>query len=319
MAVTAHVGGAHTTTRLTTRKAALTTAAVRWRALAGIGRVDKDPAFGNCRTMPENRRDHDKRPSPEALLDDAQREDRGRLKIFLGAAPGVGKTYEMLLSARAKREEGADIVVGVVETHGRKETQALLAGLEIIPRRRVDYKGTKLEEMDLDAILRRQPAIVLVDELAHGNAPGSRHPRRYRDVEELLAAGIDVHTTVNIQHIESLNDIVAQITSVRVRETVPDSIIDRADDIEVIDITPDDLIQRLKEGKVYVPQTARRALEHYFSPGNLTALRELALRRTAERVDEQLLSHMQAHAISGPWPAGDRVMVCIDEGPGGPS
>jgi two-component system sensor histidine kinase KdpD len=225
----------------------------------------------------------------------------------------------MLQSARAKRQEGVDIVVAVVETHGRKETQALLEGLEVIPRRRVDYKGATLEEMDLDAILRRRPEIVLVDELAHTNAPGSRHPKRYRDVEELLAAGIDVYTTVNIQHIESLNDIVAQITRVRVRETVPDSVIDRADDIEVIDITPDDLIQRLKEGKVYVPQTARRALDHYFSPGNLTALRELALRRTAQRVDEQLLSHMQAHAISGPWPAGDRVMVCIDEAPGGSS
>ena len=163
------------------------------------------------------------------------------------------------------------------------------------------------------------PRLVLVDELAHTNAPGSRHPKRCRDVEELLAAGIDVYTTVNIQHIESLNDIVAQITHVRVRETVPDSIIDRADDIEVIDITPDDLIQRLKEGKVYIPQTARRALEHYFSPGNLTALRELALRRTAERVDEQLLTHMQAHAITGPWPAGDRVLVCIDEGTGSAS
>jgi two-component system, OmpR family, sensor histidine kinase KdpD len=267
--------------------------------------------------MAENRRNLDKRPSPEALLENAQREAQGRLKIFLGAAPGVGKTYEMLQSARAKRQEGVDIVVGVVETHGRKETQALLEGLEVIPRRRVDYKGATLEEMDLDAILRRHPEIVLVDELAHTNAPGSRHPKRFRDVEELLAAGIDVYTTVNIQHIESLNDVVAQITSVRVRETVPDSIIDRADDIEVIDITPDDLIQRLKEGKVYVPQTARRALDHYFSPGNLTALRELALRRTAQRVDEQLLSHMQAHAIPGPWPAGDRVMVCIDEGPGG--
>jgi two-component system sensor histidine kinase KdpD len=269
--------------------------------------------------MPEKRRDHDNRPSPEALLENAQREEQGRLKIFLGAAPGVGKTYEMLQSSRAKRQEGVDIVVGVVETHGRKETEALLEGLETIPRRRVDYKGAMLEEMDLDALLRRRPEIALVDELAHSNAPGGRHPKRYRDVEELLAAGIDVYTTVNIQHIDSLNDIVAQITSVRVRETVPDSIIDRADDIEVIDITPDDLIQRLKEGKVYVPQTARRALDHYFSPGNLTALRELALRRTAQLVDEQLLSHMQAHAISGPWPAGDRVMVCIDEGPGGES
>jgi two-component system sensor histidine kinase KdpD len=269
--------------------------------------------------MPENRRDHDKRPSPEALLENAQREEQGRLKIFLGAAPGVGKTYEMLQSARAKRRDGVDIVVGVVETHGRKETEVLLEGVEVIPRRRADYKGATLEEMDLDAILRRRPEVVVVDELAHSNAPGSRHPKRYRDVEELLAAGIDVCTTVNIQHIESLNDIVAQITSVRVRETVPDSIIDRADDIELIDITPDDLIQRLKEGKVYVPQIARRALDHYFSPGNLTALRELALRRTAQRVDEQLLSHMQAHAIAGPWPAGDRVMVCIDEGPGGAS
>src|SRR5262245_31072758 len=171
--------------------------------------------------MAETRRNHDKRPSPEALLENAQREEQGRLKIFLGAAPGVGKTYEMLQSARAKRQEGVDIVVGVVETHGRRETQALLDDLEIIPRRRVAYKGATLEEMDLDAILRRRPDIVLVDELAHSNAPGSRHPKRCRDVEELLAAGIDVYTTVNIQHIESLNDIVAQITSVRVRETVP--------------------------------------------------------------------------------------------------
>src|SRR5689334_9085702 len=271
------------------------------------------------RSMAENRRNHDKRPSPEALLESAQREQRGRLKIFLGAAPGVGKTYEMLQSARAKRQDGIDVVVGIAQTHGRKETEALLEGLQVIARRRVEYKGARLEEMDLDAILRRRPEIVLVDELAHSNAPGSRHPKRFRDVEELLAAGIDVYTTVNIQHIDSLSDIVAQITLVRVRETVPDSIIDRADDIEIIDITPGDLIQRLKEGKVYVPQTARRALDHYFSPGNLTALRELALRRTAQRVDEQLLSHMQAHAIPGPWPAGDRVMVCIGEGPGGAS
>jgi two-component system sensor histidine kinase KdpD len=238
------------------------------------------------------------------------------LKIFLGAAPGVGKTYEMLQSARAKQQEKVDVVVGVVETHGRKETQALLEGLEVIPRRRITYKGHDLEEMDLDAILQRRPQLVLVDELAHTNAPGSRHPKRCRDVEELLAAGMDVYTTVNIQHIESLNDIVAQITKVRVRETIPDSIIDRADDVEVIDITPDDLIQRLKEGKVYVPKTAERALEHYFSPGNLTALRELALRRTAQTVDEQLLTHMQTHAIRGPWAAGDRVLVCIDESPG---
>lgn len=239
----------------------------------------------------------------------------GRLKIFVGAAPGVGKTYEMLQSAHARRKAGVDVVVGVVETHGRAETEALLTGLEVIPRRRIDHKGQVLEEMDLDALIARRPQIALVDELAHTNAPGSRHPKRYLDVAELLAAGIDVYTAVNIQHIESLNDVVAQITHVRVRETVPDSVFDRADAIELIDLTPDDLIQRLKEGKVYVPKQAERALEHYFSPGNLTALRELALRRTADRVDEQLLTHMQANAIAGPWAAGERILVCISEDP----
>jgi two-component system sensor histidine kinase KdpD len=267
--------------------------------------------------MVDQRRDSDQRPSPEALLEAARREERrsGRLKIFVGAAPGVGKTYEMLQQARARKQDGYDIVVGVVETHGRKETQALLDGLEIIPRKRLDYKGQSLEEMDLDAIVVRHPQIVLVDELAHTNAPGSRHPKRYLDIEELLHRGIDVYTTVNIQHIESLNDVVAQITHVRVRETVPDSVFDRADAIELVDLTPDDLIERLKEGKVYVPKQAERALEHYFSPGNLTALRELALRRTAERVDEQLLTHMQAHAIPGPWAAGERLLVCVSEDP----
>lgn len=265
--------------------------------------------------MNTDRSDRDNRPSPDALLRQAQQGSRGRLKIFLGAAPGVGKTYEMLMTAQAKRRDGVDVAVGVVETHGRKETEALLAGLEIIPRRAMAYKGHTLDEMDLDGILARRPAIVLVDELAHTNAPGSRHAKRYLDVEELLAAGIDVYTTLNIQHVDSLNDVVAKITRVRVRETVPDSIVDRADDIEIIDITPDDLIQRLKEGKVYVPRTAERAIRHYFSAGNLTALRELALRRTAQRVDEQLLNHMQAHAISGPWAVGDRLLVCVDENP----
>lgn len=231
--------------------------------------------------------------------------DPGRLKIFVGAAPGVGKTYEMLQSAHARAKAGIDVVVGVVETHGRAETEALLAGLEVIPRMR--------DEMDLDAVLARRPQLVLVDELAHTNAPGSRHPKRHLDVAELLAAGIDVFTAVNIQHIESLNDVVAQITHVRVRETVPDLVVDRADAIELIDLTPDDLIQRLKDGKVYVPAQAERALAHYFSPGNLTALRELALRRTAERVDAQLLSHMQANAIAGPWAAGERILVCVSE------
>ena len=193
-----------------------------------------------------NRPTRDSRPSPEALLAEAKQEGRGRLKIFLGAAPGVGKTYEMLAAAQAKRREGVDVVVGVVETHGRKETEALLDGLEVVPRRKIDYKGRVIEEMDLDAILARRPKLVLVDELAHTNAPGSRHPKRYLDVEELLAAGIDVYTTLNIQHVESLNDVVAQITRIRVRETVPDCVLDRADDIEVIDLTPDDLIQRLQ-------------------------------------------------------------------------
>ncbi|CAO3441184.1 DUF4118 domain-containing protein [Azospirillum endophyticum] len=257
------------------------------------------------------------RPSPDALLRQAAKEEQGRLKIFLGAAPGVGKTFEMLQTAQAKRRDGADIVVGVVETHGRRETEALVDGLEIIPRRAVEHKGHVLTEMDVDAILARRPKIVLVDELAHTNAPGGRHPKRYLDVEELLAAGIDVYSTLNIQHVESLNDVVAKITRVRVRETVPDSILDRADDIEIVDIAPDDLIQRLRQGKIYVPRTAERAIRHYFSPGNLTALRELALRRTADRVDEQLLTHMQAHAISGPWAAGERLLVCVNEDAGG--
>jgi two-component system sensor histidine kinase KdpD len=258
------------------------------------------------------------RPSPEALLAAAKQEGRGRLKIFLGAAPGVGKTYEMLLSAQARRREGVDVVVGIVETHGRRETEALLEGLDVIPRQQVEYKGHLLAEMDLDAILKRRPQLVLVDELAHTNAPGSRHPKRYLDVEEIIAAGIDVFATLNIQHVESLNDVIARITRIRVRETVPDSILDQADDIEVIDLSPEDLIKRLREGKVYVPQQAERAIRHYFSQGNLTALRELALRRTAQRVDEQLLSHMRAHAIAGPWAAGERVLACVSEAPSTP-
>ena len=227
----------------------------------------------------------------------------------------MGKTYAMLETARAKKKDGEDVVVGVVETHGRRETEELLAGLEIIPRQRIEYKGRWLEEMDLDAVIARRPQIALVDELAHTNAPGSRHPKRYLDVEELLNHGIDVYTTVNIQHIESLNDVIAQITRVRVRETIPDSVFDRADSVELVDLTPEDLIERLKEGKVYVPKQAARALEHFFSPANLTALRELALRRTAARVDEQLLTEMQARAIEGPWAAGERVLTCVSEDP----
>ena len=255
------------------------------------------------------------RPSPDALLKAAEREGRGKLKIFLGAAPGVGKTYEMLAAARRRKAEGVDVVAGLVETHGRAETEAQLVGLDVVPRRKVEYKGRALDEMDIDAILKRRPQLVLVDELAHTNAEGSRHPKRYMDVEELLTAGIDVYSTLNVQHIESLNDVVARITRIRVRETVPDRVLNAADEIELVDLTPADLIGRLNEGKVYVREQAQRALRHYFSPGNLTALRELALRRTAERVDEQMLSYMREHAIAGPWAAGERVIVCLDPSP----
>jgi two-component system sensor histidine kinase KdpD len=255
------------------------------------------------------------RPSPDALLKAAEKEGRGKLKIFLGAAPGVGKTYEMLTAARQRKAEGVDVVVGVVETHGRIETEAQLVGLEVVPRRKVDYKGRTLEEMDIDAVLKRRPKLVLVDELAHTNVEGSRHPKRYMDVEELLVAGIDVYSTLNVQHVESLNDVVARITRIRVRETVPDRVLNAADEVELVDLTPADLIARLREGKVYVREQAQRALRHYFSPGNLTALRELALRRTAERVDEQMLSYMREHAITGPWAAGERVIVCLDPSP----
>jgi two-component system sensor histidine kinase KdpD len=254
-------------------------------------------------------------PHQDTTAQPAPDPTRGRLKVLLGAAPGVGKTYEMLLDGRKRQKDGEDVVIGVVETHGRAETMALVEGLEIIPHRRIEHAGHVLDEMDLDAILARKPKLVLVDELAHTNAPRSRHPKRWLDVEDILSAGIDVFTTLNIQHVESLNDIVARITRVRVRETVPDAVLDRADDIEIVDISPADLIQRLHEGKVYVPAQAKRALNHYFSPGNLTALRELALRRTAQRVDEQLIAHMQSHAISGPWAAGERILVCVSEDP----
>ena len=234
---------------------------------------------------------------------------------FPGRAPGVGKTYEMLTQGRQRRLEGTDVVIGVVETHGRLETEALTKGFEIIPKKRGLYKGRVVAEMDLDAILQRKPQLVLVDELAHTNVEGSRHPKRYLDVEELLAAGIDVFTTVNIQHIESLNDVIAQITRIHVRETMPDAVLDEADEIELVDLTAEDLLQRLREGKVYVKAQAERALRHFFSPGNLTALRELALRRVAQHVDRDMVDYMQAHAIGGPWPASERILVCISEHP----
>ncbi|SEQ70223.1 sensor histidine kinase [Sphingobium sp. YR768] len=255
-----------------------------------------------------------RRPDPESFLRVAAQEGRGRLKIFLGAAPGVGKTYEMLTDGRQRRDAGIDVVIGVVETHGRRETEALVQHHELIPRLTVDHKGHRLGEMDVDAILARRPQLALVDELAHSNAPGSRHPKRYQDVEELLDAGIDVYSTLNIQHVESLNDVVASFTRVRVRETVPDSILEQAE-IEVVDIPPDELIERLKDGKVYIPQEASRALGHFFSKSNLTALRELALRRAAQAVDAQMLEHVRAHALAGSFAAGERIVVAVSELP----
>jgi two-component system sensor histidine kinase KdpD len=255
------------------------------------------------------------RPQPEAFLRAAAQEGRGKLKVFLGAAPGVGKTYEMLNEGMARRKAGTDVVIGIVETHGRAETEMLTHGHEIIPRRTVDYQGRVLPEMNVDAILARGPKLVLVDELAHTNAPGSRHPKRYQDVEELLDAGIDVYSTVNIQHLESLNDVVASFTRVRVRETVPDRMLEDAE-IEVVDIPPDELIERLKEGKVYIPDEASRALNHFFSKSNLSALRELALRRAAQAIDTQMLDYVRQHALAGTWAGGERVLVAVSEQPG---
>jgi two-component system sensor histidine kinase KdpD len=257
------------------------------------------------------------RPDPDALLREVQREEtkRGRLKIFLGYAPGVGKTYTMLNEARVLKKRGEDVVVGIVETHGRAETEELLKGLEVIPRRSAEYQGIVLRELDLDAILKRRPAVVLVDELAHTNAPDSRHPKRYQDIEELLDSGIDVYTTVNVQHFESLNDVLEKITGIRMQETLPDTFLDRADEVQVIDIPLEELFERLKEGKVYIPLQARRAMENFFQRGNLVALRELMLTHVARKMDTELLNYMRAKAISGPWPAGERLMVCIAPSP----
>jgi two-component system sensor histidine kinase KdpD len=259
------------------------------------------------------------RPDPEALLARVKEEEararRGKLKVFFGAAAGVGKTYAMLEAAGEQRADGVDVVVGYIETHGRAETDALLAGLEILPRRPLDYRGTTLPEFDLDGALLRRPTIVLVDELAHTNAPGSRHAKRWQDVVELLDAGIDVYTTVNVQHVESLNDVVAKITGVVMRETVPDSVFEQADEVELIDLPPDDLLQRFKEGKVYLPGQAQEALENFFRKGNLIALRELALRRTAERVDAQMRVYRREHAIDRIWPTVERILVCVGPSP----
>ncbi|UTP41710.1 sensor histidine kinase KdpD (plasmid) [Phenylobacterium sp. LH3H17] len=252
-----------------------------------------------------------RRPDPEALLVAANKAGRGRLKVFLGMAPGVGKTYEMLRAGRRRKADGEDVLIGVVETHGRRETESLLRGMEVMPRRPIEYKGRSLMEFDLDGALERRPKLLLVDEYAHSNAPGSRHPKRWQDVEELLDAGIDVWTTLNVQHLESLVDVVLRITGVRQRETVPDSALSRADNIELVDITPDELRERLAEGKVYVPETARTAADNFFKAENLTALRELALRRMAQTVDDQLVAAMRERGVEGPWAAGERIVVLL--------
>ncbi|MGH2535049.1 MAG: universal stress protein [Thermomicrobiales bacterium] len=262
------------------------------------------------------------RPTPDDLLERygfAMRRDehrRGKLRIYLGAAPGVGKSYAMLLEGRRLKAEGHDVVIGLVETHGRADTAAQIGNLEVVPLLTIPYRGVTVEEMDTEAILRRNPAIALVDELAHTNVPGSRHEKRYEDVERLRDAGIDVIATLNIQHLESLNSIVESITGVRVRETVPDRVLDGASEVQLVDLPVEGLIERLERGKVYPPERARQALEHFFREGNLTALRELALRRTAAGVDERLENYMREHAIDEVWPAAERVLVLIDEDPG---
>ncbi len=260
-----------------------------------------------------------RRPDPDELLSHIRTEEelklRGKLKIFLGYAAGVGKTFAMLEAAHQRKEQGVDVIIGYIETHGRKDTDEKLIGLEITPRKSAKYHNVELNDMDLDGVLARHPQLVLVDELAHTNIPGLRHPKRYQDVEELLTSGIDVYTTVNIQHFESMNDVVQQITGVTVHETIPDRLLDEASEIEVIDLPPDELIQRIKDGKVYLPDQASRAIEKFFRKGNLTALREISLRRAAERVDNQMRSYMQAESIPGPWPARDRILVCISSHP----
>ncbi len=261
----------------------------------------------------------DLRPDPGLFLtrlkEEEAKNERGRLKIFFGAVAGVGKTYAMLSAAHKLHEQGVDVVVGCAETHGRMETARLLDGLEILQRTKVDYKGAALEEFDIDAAIARKPQLILVDELAHTNAPGSRHAKRWQDVQELLEAKIDVFTTVNVQHIESLHDIVSQITGVQVQERIPDSLLKAAAEIELIDLPPDQLIQRLREGKIYISERAQSALDNFFRKGNLIALRELALRCTAEHVDDEMLRYREAHSISETWPATDRMLVCVSNSP----
>ena len=259
------------------------------------------------------------RPNPDEILAQLKREEaaatRGKLKIFFGMSPGVGKTYAMLQAAQQKLQQGTEVVIGIVETHERKETEALTDGMPIMPRTAVEYRGTTINEMDLDAILTWHPALAVVDELAHTNAPGSRHPKRYQDVLELLDAGIDVYTTLNVQHVASRSDTVRQISGISVTETVPDSILDIADEIVLIDLTPEQLRARLAEGKVYLGERAQWAAENFFRESNLTALREMALRLVAERVDRDLREIMSEEKIPGPWKSGDRLLVAVSASP----
>jgi two-component system sensor histidine kinase KdpD len=257
------------------------------------------------------------KPDPEAILEEFKKDQskKGRLKIFLGYAPGVGKTYTMLEQARVLKKRGVDVVIGLVETHGRKETEALQEGLETVPLKEIAYKGIKLRELDVKAVIKRKPALVLVDELAHTNAPDSVHLKRYQDVAEILANDIDVYTTVNVQHFESVNDVVASVTGIIIKETVPDHMLDEADEIEVVDIPIDELHQRLKEGKVYIPEQAQQAVEQFFKRSNLLALREITLRRVATKLDTELVTYMKARAIIGPWPVMERLLVCIAPSP----
>ena len=261
-----------------------------------------------------------RRPDPDELLARVRQEEaqagRGRLKIFFGASAGVGKTFAMLVAARQQLAQGVDLVIGVVETHGRQETAVLAEGIEHIDLREIPYRGRILREFDLDRALARRPALILVDELAHSNVAGSRHPKRWQDVEELLAAGIDVYSTVNVQHLESLNDVVSGITGIRVWETVPDRVFDEADEVVLVDLPPDELLQRLREGKVYLPNQAERAIRNFFRKGNLLALRELALRRTADRVDEDVQQYRREQLVTPVWQTRDALLVCIGAGAG---
>src|SRR5215472_615719 len=259
----------------------------------------------------------DARPSPEEMLDRVRRQAgagaQGRHRVYLGIAPGVGKTYTALEELQRRKERGTDAVIGFLETHGRRKTAALAAQLEAVPRKEIAYRGVTVEEMDTDAVIRRNPAVVLVDEIAHTNAPGSVHDKRWQDVEDLLNAGITVISTVNIQHLESLADIVESITGVQVRERIPDRVIDDADEVELIDMSPHALRQRMRHGNIYPPERAERALDAFFREGNLMALREMALRKMAQVCELDLEEYMQQHAIDAAWSAGERVMVCVDD------